>query len=128
MLPDQDQQCFQKPLNQWPQASGLEMRQWLKVHTQHIKVCLEQAKRREAQGAVDIRKWFSPTGGKQLESNISDGQPSEKQESSPRKQRTLTSWLSNGRQQSGSAKQDHNTIQIPERKSKVWYQMTMAMI
>ena len=47
---------------QWNQASSFEMRQWLKVHTHHIKVCLEQTKRRSVQGVQDIRKWMTPSG------------------------------------------------------------------
>ena len=35
------------------------MLQWMKVYTQHIKVCLEQAKRRTVQGVNDIRQWLS---------------------------------------------------------------------
>ena len=40
VLPEQDQHCFHKSLSQWTHASGFEMRQWIRVHSQHIKVCL----------------------------------------------------------------------------------------
>ena len=125
-LPEQDQQCFQKTMLQWQTSSGFEMRQWLKVHTQHIKVCLEQAKRREEQGAVDIRKWLTKRGDKKPERHIPDGQSPVQKAPIPRKQRTLSTWLRKRKQTRGPSKQEKRTNQTSETQSRVWYQRTMA--
>ena len=102
------------------------MRQWLKVHTQHIKVCLEQAKKRSSQGVSDIRKWINPAKVGKADKKVSQASTARDRPKPKLHQKPLISWLTRLKQKRAIPVQESKYDTSSNQSVKMWYQTTLG--
>lgn len=59
-LPQQDQHCFARSIDEWKHQSLHVMSKWIEINAPYIKNSVHQAKIRQKQQIRDIRLWFRP--------------------------------------------------------------------
>ena len=102
------------------------MRQWLKVHTQHIKVCLEQAKKRSAQGVSHIRKWINLAKVENADKKVSQASTARDRPKPKLHQKPLISWLTSLKQKRVTPVQESKHDTSSNQSVKMWYQTTLG--